>query len=127
MGALTNAKPIIIICTRDRAKALPFYRDKLGLKLLSEDDFAAVFEVGGEIMRLSTVAGWKPHEHTVFGFKVADISKAVRDLKKSGVATIIYPGFNQDADGVWTAPGGGVRVAWFNDSDGNNLSLTELN
>jgi catechol 2,3-dioxygenase-like lactoylglutathione lyase family enzyme len=126
MGALADARPIIIICTRERAKSLPFYRDKLGLTLLSEDDFAAVFDIGGEIMRLSTVAGWRPHEHTVLGFKVGDIAKTVRALKAKGVATIVYPGFNQDADGVWTAPGGAVKVAWFNDPDGNNLSLTEF-
>lgn len=126
MGPLTGASPVIIICTADPAKALPFYRDTLGLKVMSQDDFATVFEVGGQMLRLSTVAGWKAHEHTVFGFRVADIRKAVRGLRVKGVATIIYPGFGQDEDGVWMAPGGGARVAWFNDPDGNNLSVTEI-
>ena len=85
-----------------------------------------VFEVGGQMLRLSAVAGWKAHEHTVFGFRVDDIGKAVRGLKEKGVAPIVYPGFGQDEDGVWTAPGGGARVAWFNDPDGNNLSVTEI-
>jgi hypothetical protein len=31
---------------------------------------------------------------------------------------------SQDADGIWTAPGG-ARVAWFPDPDGNVLSLTQ--
>ena len=126
MGPLAAARPVIIICTADPAKALPFYRDALGLKLVSEDDFATVFEVGGQMLRLSAVAGWKAHEHTVFGFRVDDIGKAVRGLKEKGVAPIVYPGFGQDEDGVWTAPGGGARVAWFNDPDGNNLSVTEI-
>ena len=32
---------------------------------------------------------------------------------------------NQDASGVWTAPGG-ARIAWFKDPDGNTLSLTQV-
>jgi hypothetical protein len=35
MGVLADAKPAIIICTRDRVRAAAFYRDTLGLKLLS--------------------------------------------------------------------------------------------
>lgn len=126
MGALTNAKPIIIICTRDRAKSLPFYRDALGLKLLSEDDFAAVFDVGGEMLRLSTVNDMAANEHAIFGFRVGDIRATVFALRSKGVFFNIYPGFNQDKDGVWTAPGGTVRVAWFKDPDGNNLSVTQF-
>jgi len=47
MGILETAKPVAIICTRDRARAAVFYRDTLGLKLKLEDDYAAVFDVGG--------------------------------------------------------------------------------
>jgi len=32
---------------------------------------------------------------------------------------------DQDSAGVWTTPAGD-RVAWFNDPDGNTLSLTEF-
>jgi len=126
MGALSKAKPVIIICTRDRAKSEPFYRETLGLRQTSADDFAAVFDVAGAPLRLSTVEGWKPHEHTIFGFAVDDIKAAVANLTKKGVKFITYPGFGQDADGIWTTPDGAVRVAWFSDPDGNNLSLTQL-
>ncbi len=126
MGPLADAKAVIIICARDRAKALPFYRDVLGLKLTSEDPFAAVFDVGGVVLRLSTVSDWTPHAHTVFGFDVADIHETAERLAKKGVAFLRYPGFDQDAAGVWTSPDGAAKVAWFNDPDGNNLSLAEL-
>ncbi len=124
MGLLGNAKPVVIICTRERAVSMPFYRDILGLPLMSEDPFAAVFRLNGAIMRLSTVEGWKAHAHTVFGFAVADIAQSAADLSKKGVAIIRYPGVDQDADGIWTAPDKSARVAWFSDPDGNNLSLT---
>lgn len=126
MGPLAEAKAVAIICVRDRAKALPFYRDVLGLKLTSEDPFAAVFDIGGVPLRLSTVGDWTPHAHTVLGFNVADIHETAALLSKRGVAFQRYPGFEHDAAGVWTSPDGAAKVAWFNDPDGNNLSLAEL-
>jgi hypothetical protein len=35
-----------------------------------------------------------------------------------------YEGMDQDARGVWESPSG-ARVAWFEDPDGNVLSLTQ--
>jgi predicted enzyme related to lactoylglutathione lyase len=31
----------------------------------------------------------------------------------------------QDELGIWTAPDGGAKVAWFSDSEGNVLSLSQ--
>ena len=31
-----------------------------------------------------------------------------------------------DADGIWTSPDGSAKVCWFDDPDGNNLSLTQM-
>ena len=45
MGILENAKPAIVICTRNRARATAFYRGTLGWTLAYEDQFAAVFKV----------------------------------------------------------------------------------
>lgn len=126
MSLLASAKPILIICTRDRERAKPFYRDMLGLPLISEDRFAAVFDVAGNSLRLSTVPDFVPHNHTVLGFEVTDIEAAVRELKAQGVAFNVYEGFKQDALGIWTAPDDDARVAWFNDLDGNVLSVTEF-
>jgi predicted enzyme related to lactoylglutathione lyase len=35
-----------------------------------------------------------------------------------------FADMEQDSDGVWTAPGGS-RIAWFEDPDGNVLSLQQ--
>lgn len=123
---LASAKPVVIIATRDRARSLPFYCDTLGLPLLAEDPYAAVLGLGGAVIRLSTIGDWTPHPHTVFGFEVADIAETIGNLRDKGVTFIVYPGFGQSEDGVWTAPDGHAKVAWFNDPDGNNLSLTEF-
>jgi catechol 2,3-dioxygenase-like lactoylglutathione lyase family enzyme len=124
MGILESAKPAIIICARDRARATAFYRDTLGLALACEDSFAAVFNIGGVTLRVSTVADFTPHEHTVLGFNVPDVAATVKALRKKGVAFNSYQHVRQDELGIWTSPGGAVRVAWFKDPDGNVLSVT---
>jgi catechol 2,3-dioxygenase-like lactoylglutathione lyase family enzyme len=124
VGILETAKPAIIICTRDRARATAFYRDTLGLTLAYEDTFAAVFNVGGGTLRVSSVPEFKPHEHTILGFHVPDVPATVKAMHERGVRFNSYPAFRQDELGIWTAPGATLRVAWFNDPDGNVLSLT---
>lgn len=124
MRILETAKPVIIICTRDRTRAAAFYRDVLGLAMTSEDDFAAIFDVAGVAMRVSTVTDFTPHEHTVLGFHVPDIEAAARALTAKGVAFKRYPVFQHDELGILTVPGTSTRVAWFQDPDGNVLSIT---
>ncbi len=60
MGILGAAKPVVVICTRDRGRATAFYRDTLGLAFAHEDDFAAVFNVGGVTLRHTRegAGGW---------------------------------------------------------------------
>jgi catechol 2,3-dioxygenase-like lactoylglutathione lyase family enzyme len=124
MGILEAAKPAIIICTRDRARATAFYRDTLGLSLAHEDNFAAVFNTGGATLRVSVVPDFTPHEHTILGFHVSDVPATVRALLEKGLTFNRYQTFRQDDLGIWTAPGGSVQVAWFKDPDGNVLSVT---
>lgn len=124
MGILAAAKPAIVICTRDRTRATAFYRDALGLELAYEDSFAAVFNIGGVTLRVSVVADFIPHEHTILGFVVPDVEATVRSLRKNGVTFNIYPHFKQDELGILSVPGGTVRVAWLKDPDGNVLSVT---
>ena len=51
---------------------------------------------------------------------------AVDALTANGVVMSIYPGLGQDEKGIWTAPGGAAKVAFFSDPDGNGLSLTQI-
>jgi catechol 2,3-dioxygenase-like lactoylglutathione lyase family enzyme len=124
MGILAAAKPAIVICTRDRARATEFYRDVLGLELAYEDNLATVFNIGGITLRVSVVADFIPHEHTILGFSVPDVSAVVRALREKGVVFNIYSAFKQDELGILTIPGGNVRVAWMKDPDENVLSVT---
>jgi predicted enzyme related to lactoylglutathione lyase len=124
MGILASAKPAIVICTRDRARATAFYRDTLGLDLSLEDELAAVFSIAGATLRVSTVTDFTPHEHTVLGFRVADVEATVRLLMENGLTFTRYSHIRQDELGIFALPGGAGRVAWFQDPDGNVLSVT---
>ncbi len=124
---LAQAQPISFVLTAARAAAKPFYAGALGLPIVHEDDFAVTFALaGGTQLRLTDLPGHTALGHTVLGWAVANIGAAVAELRDKGVSFKIYPGFGQDADGVWTAPGGGAKVAWFCDPDGNVLSLTQF-
>ena len=48
MGILESAQAVIVVCTRDRVRAIEFYRNTLGLTMRHEDAFAAVFDAGLE-------------------------------------------------------------------------------
>ena len=109
----------------DVARAKEFYRDTLGLRLLSEEPpFALVFDANGIMLRLGMGKERAPVQGTVLGWQVPDIVAAVTDLAQAGIRFERYDFMKQDELGVWTAPTG-AKVAWFKDPDGNILSLSE--
>ena len=119
----SSARIVAFVGTKNAARAKEFYRDVLGLNLAHEDGFALTFDVHGTMLRVSIVPELTPAKFTVLGWQVNDIAAAVRDLQRAGVAFERY-NLPQDELGIWTAPGG-ARVAWFEDPDGNILSLSQ--
>jgi catechol 2,3-dioxygenase-like lactoylglutathione lyase family enzyme len=112
--------------TLDANKARPFYESVLGLRVLSQDNFALALDANGIMLRVTNVPpSFKPQPFTTLGWQVPDIAKSVSELKQKGVRFESYGMPAQDADGIWTAPGG-AKVAWFKDTDGNILSLTQF-
>lgn len=121
---LSSADLVAFVPTSRPERAKRFYREVLGLTLVSDDSFALVFDANGTSLRVEKVEGLQPHPFTVVGWRVADIAAAVATLTSRGVRFERYPSLQQDAGGVWGAPGG-AQVAWFKDPDGNTLSLTQ--
>lgn len=116
---------IAFVATTDQQRAKAFYAGTLGLRLLSEDGFALAFDAGGTMLRVAMVQALQPAAYTVLGWTVPDIRRAVRGLTARHVRFQRYDGMGQDEDGIWTSPSG-AKVAWFQDPDGNTLSVTEL-
>ncbi len=125
MTALAGARPVTFIMTADVAASRGFYEGVLGLPLGPQDDFATVYDLGGATLRVTHIPGWQAGAHPALGWHVADIAATVTALRDKGVVFTIYEGYGQDDLGIWTAPDGSAKVGWFNDPDGNVLSLTQ--
>ena len=125
MNTLLAAYPIVaFVLTSDPAKARAFYEGILGLRFISQDHFALVFEAHGNMLRVGIVEKVTPPNNTVLGWEVPDIAAAIKMLQIAGVVFERYPGMKQDELGVWSPPNGD-KVAWFRDPDGNVLSLSQ--
>lgn len=117
--------PVAFVYAADRDRAIAYYRDVLGLELRSSDEYGDFFQLGGAMLRLTTLPDWKAHAHPALGWNVRDIAAAVRALRGRGVRFAVYEGMGQDDLGIWTSPDGAAKVAWFADSEGNVLSLSQ--
>ena len=122
---LGSQELVAFVATRDPSRAKKFYRDTLGLSLVSEDQFALVFDATGTMLRVTPVQELAAAKYTVLGWRVRDIVQTAKDLQKVHVTLQRYPGMQQDELGIWNSPSG-ARIAWFKDPDGNTLSITQF-
>ena len=121
---LGKAKLTAFAATAHPARAKAFYQKTLGLRLLSDDQFALAFDSNGVQLRIQKVEKVTPPPFTALGWEVLSIRRAMTALSKAGVTFERYAFLEQDEAGVWTAPSR-TRVAWFKDPDGNLLSLSQ--
>ena len=122
---LGSQELVAFVATRDPSQAKKFYRDTLGLALVSEDEFALVFDASGTMLRVTRVQELAAAKYTVLGWQVRDILQTAKDLQRAHVILERYPGMQQDELGIWNSPSG-ARVAWFKDPDGNTLGITQF-
>ena len=116
---------IAFIATRDPARAKMFYGATLGLRLVSEDAIALVFDAAGVMLRVATVEKFVAAPYTVLGWEVADIVATSLALVRAGIVPERFQGLQQADHGIWRSPSG-ARILWLKDPDGNTLSLTQF-
>ena len=126
MNLHQSATPVAFLYVGDRERALGFYRDRLGLELRSSDAAGDFIDLGGALARMTAMPDHRPGAHPVLGWNVGDIAAAAAELRDSGIGLIRYEGMDQDELGIWTAPDGVARVAFFADPDGNVLSIAQV-
>jgi len=117
-------KLVGFLVTTDYDRARAFYEGKLGLKFVSQDQFALVMKTGEHHIRISRAEKFTPAKGTVLGWEVKDVSAVATWLKDRGVELEKYPFVEDRGLGIWTAPNGD-KVAWFKDPDGNVLSVSQ--
>ena len=108
----------ISIRAKDTARAVAFYRDILGLKLLFEaPPQLAFFDCGGVRLMLSPAEPEFDHQGSVIYFAVDDIKTTHAALTTAGVT------FRSEPHMIARLPDREVWLADFLDSEGNVLAL----
>ena len=114
-----------ILLSTDLAKSRAFYRDTLGLELLSESEERLVFRCGGGtglLISRSTIG--TRDTQTQVAWRVPDIRAAIADLRERGIRIEEYTAPDPvTTDGV--ADMGHSWAAWFLDPSHNVLSVIQ--
>ena len=121
---LNTERLAAFVATANPEQARAFYENTLGLTLVSDEEYALVFDANGTTLRVQKSGPFTPHKFTSLGWHVDDIEATMSELRERGVVFEQYPWMAADSNGVMTFPGG-ARVAWFQDPDGNLLSLDQ--
>jgi catechol 2,3-dioxygenase-like lactoylglutathione lyase family enzyme len=121
---LGNCDLVAFVATSKPKEARDFYQNTLGLSLISDEQYALVFDANGTTLRIQKSGPFNPHVFTSLGWHVPDIEATMADLRRKGVVFEQYPWMPEESNGIMTFPGG-ARVAWFKDPDGNLLSIDQ--
>jgi catechol 2,3-dioxygenase-like lactoylglutathione lyase family enzyme len=122
-----DSKIIPVLAVDDLDRAIAFYRDKLGLKVerSPNDPTGATVQVSpdGGIYLYKT--SFRRGENTVAAFSVTNTERVVDELRGRGVAFEEYdlPGLKTER-GIATIDG--LKSAWFKDSEGNTIAISEM-
>jgi methylmalonyl-CoA/ethylmalonyl-CoA epimerase len=106
----------IALTVRDSARAVAFYRDVLGMKLLFEMPGMGFFDCDGIRLMLSASETGETYSSIVY-FKVPDIQTAYETLREREVA------FDREPHVIARLPGHELWMAFFRDPDRNLLAL----
>ena len=121
---LANAPIRAYIPVREVSRARNFYEKTVGLKPKQEYAGGVIYECGGtEVFMYPTTNAGTSKASQAF-WQVADVEAEVAELKARGVVFEEY-----DMPGVKTknsiATGGGAKTAWFKDTEGNILAISQ--
>jgi catechol 2,3-dioxygenase-like lactoylglutathione lyase family enzyme len=122
---LKTARIVPYIPVADVARARKFYEDKIGLTPRETYAGGVIYECGnGSWVFMYPSPGAGTSKASTAFWTVDDVAAEVAELKGRGVKFEEYdmPGL-KTADGIATA--GGAKTAWFKDSEGNILAISQ--
>jgi catechol 2,3-dioxygenase-like lactoylglutathione lyase family enzyme len=123
---LRDGKMLPTIPASDLARARAWYADKLGLTTDQEEPEALLYRSGQDgLFLLFSSDGAGTAQHQLAAWVVEDLEAEVAELRRRGVEFEEYdqPGLHT-VNGIAVTPVG--KAAWFKDSEGNVLTLTQL-
>lgn len=118
---------------QDLERARAFYSEKLGLEPCEEREGGLLYRAASGEFALFESAGASPGTFTQMAWKVDDIEATVAELQARGVdfEEVDLPGLTTVSGiaaiaGNYPSKGSGERAAWFRDSEGNMLGISQL-
>jgi catechol 2,3-dioxygenase-like lactoylglutathione lyase family enzyme len=121
-----------VLPAKDGDRARAFYRDTLGLTLVSgpTDDPMMFQAAGGSALVITELPDRVPADFAVVSFLVEGIEALVAELERRGVEFVApdastFRGVTGEIAGH-VIDYGAVRSTWFRDSEGNILALNEI-
>lgn len=106
----------------DVSRARRFYEKTLGLTPKEEFAGGVIYQCGGaEVFMYPTRNAGTSKASQAF-WQVTDVEAEVAELKARGVKFEEYPGMTMKNS---IASRGGAKTAWFKDSEGNILAVTQ--
>jgi predicted enzyme related to lactoylglutathione lyase len=116
----------------DLSRARDFYAQRLGLEPIEERPGGLRYRGAEGEFALFESAGVSPGTFTQMVWEVDDIDATVAALRRRGVVFehVDVPGL-RTVDGIaeiadnYASKGGGERAAWFRDSEGNVLAISQ--
>jgi catechol 2,3-dioxygenase-like lactoylglutathione lyase family enzyme len=122
---LRTSAIIPYIPVADVARARKFYEEKIGLRPTEEYAGGVIYECGnGSWVFMYPSRGAGTSKASTAFWAVDDVVAEVNELKARGVVFEEY-----DMPGLKTvnsiASGGGAKTAWFKDSEGNILGISQ--
>lgn len=122
---LKNARIVPYIPVADVSRARKFYEEKVGLKPKEEYAGGVVYEGGnGSRFFMYPSPGAGTSRARAAFWQVDDVAAEVAELNRRGVIFEEYdmPGIKME-NSIATA--GGAKTAWFKDSEGNILAVSQ--
>ena len=123
---MLKSSPIVpYIPVADVERARRFYEEKIGLTPKEVYAGGVIYECGGGswVFMYPSAGAGTSKASTAF-WAVEDVEKEVAELKSRGVVFEEY-----DMPGIKTkngiASGGGMKTAWFKDTEGNIMALAQ--
>ena len=112
------------IPAQDVQRARRFYEQKVGLQPKEEYAGGVLYECGGTVVFLYPTPNAGTSKASQAFWQVADVEKEVLELKARGVTFEEYdlPGITMTNS---IATGGGAKTAWFKDTEGNILAISQ--
>src|SRR5438477_5050510 len=122
---LKQSRIVPYIPVADVARARKFYEDKIGLTPKEEYAGGVIYECGrGSWVFMYPSPGAGTSKASTAFWSVDDVAAEVAALKARGVVFEEYdmPGIKMENS---IASGGGAKTAWFKDSEGNILAISQ--